>query len=91
MGTLTGCSEAVAEHVAERTRGLRDKCKSSSTGSQTRRESTPLQELARRWRVHPRTVKRRIKSGELEAFRIGTQIRIYNDSIEAFERRNRVL
>jgi excisionase family DNA binding protein len=65
--------------------------KRSSTRPQIARESIPVQELARRWKVHPRTVKRRIQSGELDAFRISNQIRIYNDSIEAFERRNRII
>jgi excisionase family DNA binding protein len=44
-----------------------------------------IRELAARWRVDPRTVRRKIKLGELRAVRIGRQLRVSPDEAERYE------
>lgn len=51
-------------------------------------DTTPmltLGDIARRWNVHQRTVKRLIEDGELSAVRIGFQWRIRADEVLRYE------
>ena len=49
-----------------------------------------IQQLAARWAVHPLTIRRRIKRGEIKALRFGTQIvRIELAEIERIEKEAR--
>jgi excisionase family DNA binding protein len=49
-----------------------------------------IQQLAARWAVHPLTIRRRIKRGEIKALRLGTQIvRIEFSEIERIEKEAR--
>jgi excisionase family DNA binding protein len=52
-----------------------------------RRALTP-DELAEAWNIHPETVRRRLRSGKLQGFRIGEEWRIPISSIEAYEAEN---
>lgn len=47
-------------------------------------ELMTIQEVAKRLRVHPDTVRRMIKDGELRATRVRLQYRIYRDSVEQY-------
>jgi excisionase family DNA binding protein len=44
-----------------------------------------LEELADRWSVSVKTLRRIVQRGELKTHRIGTQIRISDDDIRNFE------
>ena len=44
-----------------------------------------LEELAARWGVSVKTLRRIIQRGELKTHRIGTQIRVSEDDIRSFE------
>jgi excisionase family DNA binding protein len=48
-----------------------------------------IDELAERWDVSPRTVRRQIKSGALRAHRIGRLVRISDADAEDFLEQNR--
>jgi excisionase family DNA binding protein len=45
-------------------------------------------ELASRWKVNPRTIRRMVENGKLRAVRIGPQLRIPVDVIERSEARH---
>jgi excisionase family DNA binding protein len=47
-----------------------------------------VEELASRWKVNPRTVRRMIECGRLRGIRIGPQLRIATDVIERYEARH---
>lgn len=47
-------------------------------------ESYTIEEAARLLKVHRDTIRRKIRSGELEAFRVGRVIRIRKDVLEKF-------
>ncbi len=47
-----------------------------------------VDELAKEWDVDPRTVRKRIERGELEAFKIGDTWRIRIDQVQKYEREN---
>jgi excisionase family DNA binding protein len=47
-----------------------------------------VEQLAKRWQVSGRTIRRKIKRGELHAMRIGPQLRVASDEVERFEARN---
>jgi excisionase family DNA binding protein len=61
--------------------GIGSKCQSGShmTGSE---ESYTLKETAKILKVHEDTLRRRIRAGEIETFRIGKQIRIRKDVLD---------
>lgn len=42
-------------------------------------------EVASRWRVHRKTVIRMLDRGDVEGLRIGGQIRVRPESVEAYE------
>jgi excisionase family DNA binding protein len=46
-----------------------------------------VRQLARLWSVHPTTIKRWIRAGDLTAVRVGAQLRVTRESAEAFLRR----
>lgn len=48
-----------------------------------------LEELASRWGVSIKTLRRIIQRGELKTHRIGTQIRVSEDDIRSYEALNR--
>ncbi len=48
-----------------------------------------LEQLASRWGVSVKTLRRIVQRGELKTHRIGTQIRISEDDIRNFEALNR--
>jgi excisionase family DNA binding protein len=52
--------------------------------------SLTIADLAERWHVAARTVRRKIDGGELPAFRVGNLVRIWEEDAEAFERKNRI-
>jgi excisionase family DNA binding protein len=46
-----------------------------------------VEDVATRWKVHPRTVRRRIASGDLTAYRVGPHlIRLDSDEVDAMLR-----
>lgn len=47
-----------------------------------------LSDLAERWQVSERTVKRRIQAGEIKATRIGRQVRVDPNEARRYENRN---
>jgi excisionase family DNA binding protein len=47
-----------------------------------------IAELAERWQVSTRTVRRLIENGKLRAIRIGGQLRVADEVVERFEARN---
>ena len=49
-------------------------------------ESFTVKRLAERWSVSERTIRRRIKAGEIEAFYVGSRLRISRTDVERFER-----
>lgn len=50
-----------------------------------------IHQLAARWNVHPLTIRRRIKSGEIRCLRFSRQlVRIELAEVERFERAARV-
>jgi excisionase family DNA binding protein len=53
-----------------------------------RRRYHTIAELAGRWQVSGRTVRRLIESGKLRAVRIGDQLRVADDVLLRFEERN---
>lgn len=53
-------------------------------------ESFTIKQLAKRWSVSERTIRRRIKAGEIPAFYVGSRLRISRTEIERFERQSRV-
>ncbi len=48
-----------------------------------------LEELASRWGVSVKTLRRIVQRGELKTHRIGTQIRVSADDIRSYEALNR--
>jgi excisionase family DNA binding protein len=44
-----------------------------------------LEELAERWGVSVRTLRRLVRRGELKTHRIGTQLRVSEEDVRAFE------
>jgi excisionase family DNA binding protein len=48
-----------------------------------------LEELASRWGVSVKTLRRIVQRGELKTHRIGTQIRVSEDDIRSYEAMNR--
>jgi excisionase family DNA binding protein len=64
---------------------------SSSTKDTTRQsvESFTVKRLAERWSVSERTIRRRVKAGDIGAFYVGDRLRISRTEIERFERSNR--
>lgn len=48
-----------------------------------------LEQLASRWGVSIKTLRRIIQRGELKTHRIGTQIRVSEDDIRSYEALNR--
>ncbi|MBL0402690.1 helix-turn-helix domain-containing protein [Microvirga aerilata] len=52
--------------------------------------SFTIKQVAERWSSSERTVRRRIKSGDLAAFRVGSLLRILESDLEAFEAKYRV-
>ena len=54
--------------------------------AQSTRQLETLQEAADRLRVHPRTLRRRIAAGSLNAYRIGTVIRLDPAEVDALLR-----
>ncbi len=48
-----------------------------------------VKELAQRWDVSERTVRRLIAAGDLPVHRIGRQVRISHDDSVSYERRRR--
>ena len=48
-----------------------------------------VEQLAERWQLSVRTVRRFIKAGELSVHRIGTQIRIAASAVMQFEKLRR--
>ena len=51
--------------------------------------SFTVKQIALRWNTCERTVRRRIKPGELPAFQIGNRYRVFEADLEAYEARNR--
>jgi len=47
-------------------------------------------EVAKRWKVHPRTIDRMIARGDLPAVRIGGLVRILEADLEALIQRQRI-
>jgi excisionase family DNA binding protein len=47
-----------------------------------------IPQVAMRWGVHPRTIRRMIKSGCLSAVQVGRQYRIPSDGLQHFEQKN---
>jgi excisionase family DNA binding protein len=69
----------------------RKKCPERRTrGAQKDQQTYTIEDLAARWQVSKRTVHRRIKTGELDGFRVGPQIRIHAESVHVFEFANRL-
>jgi len=54
----------------------------------SRRPFATVEQLAERWQVSERTVRRMIEDGRLRAVRIGNQLRVADDVLERFEARN---
>jgi excisionase family DNA binding protein len=52
------------------------------------RSFSTVEQLAKRWNVSTRTIRRLIESDKLRAVRVGNQLRIADDAVERFERRN---
>jgi excisionase family DNA binding protein len=52
--------------------------------------SFTIKQVAERWSSSERTVRRRIKTGDLAAFRVGSLLRILESDLEAFEAKYRV-
>jgi len=50
------------------------------------KESYRIDELASRWDVNERTVRREIKRGKLEAFRVGCAWRVRHGEVERYEK-----
>jgi excisionase family DNA binding protein len=61
---------------------------SGSSPAAPRGQHHTVPELAERWQVSTRTVRRLIESGKLRAIRIGGQLRIADDVLQRFEARN---
>ena len=53
-----------------------------------RRPFATVEQLAERWQVSERTIRRMIENGRLRAVRIGNQLRVAEDVLERFEARN---
>ena len=51
------------------------------------KNSYRIDEAARRWEVHPKTVERAIHRGEVEAFKIGSTWRIRSDEVDRVEKK----
>jgi excisionase family DNA binding protein len=47
-----------------------------------------IAQLAERWQVSERTVRRQIERGKLRAIRVGGQLRVADDVLQRFEERN---
>lgn len=47
-----------------------------------------IPQVAMRWGVHPRTIRRMIKAGRLSAVQVGRQYRIPPDGLQHFELKN---
>jgi excisionase family DNA binding protein len=65
----------------------RGQIRMDETPSSSRRHHT-IADLAERWRVSERTVRRLIDGGKLRALRIGNQLRVADDVVRRFEARN---
>ena len=52
-------------------------------------ESFTVKRLAERWSVSERTIRRRVKAGDIDAFYVGSRLRISRTEVERFERRTR--
>jgi excisionase family DNA binding protein len=60
------------------------------SATHTHQQQFSIQQLAARWAVHPLTVRRRIKRGEIKALRLGRQIvRIELAEVERIEKEAR--
>lgn len=46
-----------------------------------------VEDLAKHWRVSASTVRRLIASGELATFRVGAQLRVPAEAVDAYEAR----
>jgi excisionase family DNA binding protein len=44
-----------------------------------------VEQLAARWQVSPRTIRRMVERGKLRAMRIGPQLRVPVDVVERYE------
>lgn len=51
------------------------------------KRSLRIGEAAERWDVHPKTVERAIKRGEVQGFKIGSTWRIRSDEVERIEKK----
>jgi excisionase family DNA binding protein len=47
-----------------------------------------VEQLAKRWQVSQRTIRRMIERGGLRAVRIGAQLRVADDVLQRFEERH---
>ena len=54
------------------------------------KRSYRLDELAKDWDVSPKTVKREIKRGELQAVKVGSTWRVKDEDRRAYEKRQRM-
>ena len=52
------------------------------------KETYRIDEIADKWDVDPRTVRRRIARGEIDAFKVGDTWRIPGKEIDRYEREN---
>ncbi len=55
------------------------------------KRSYRLDEIAQDWDVSRKTVERLVRSGELEAFKIGSVWRVKSEQREEFEKKNRLI
>ena len=49
-----------------------------------------IDELAKGWGVSRETVRREIKRGELDAFRVGHTVRVPSGAVEEYERKKKL-
>ena len=61
---------------------------STQAGAKASSKFISIDQVAARWGVHPRTVRRMIKSGRLAAVQVGRQYRISPDVLLHFEEKN---
>ena len=59
--------------------------RSPQTAAPTALHFLSIDQVATRWGVHPRTVRRMVKSGRLAAVQVGRQYRVSLDVLRQFE------